>query len=39
MATALINGGPAYLVELDTGAVTNGFELDDAIRGVLDNPD
>jgi len=39
MATALINGGPDYLVELDTGAIIDGFELDDAIRGVLDNPD
>ena len=39
MATALINGGPDYLVELDTGAIIDGFELDDPIRGVLDNPD
>ena len=39
MATALINGGPDYLVELDTGAIVDGFELDDAVRGVLDNPD
>ena len=39
MATALINGGPDYLVELDTGAIVDGFELNDAIRGVLDNPD
>ena len=39
MATALINGGPDYLIELDTGAVVDGFELDDAIRGVLNNPD
>jgi len=37
MATALVNGGPDYLVELDTGAIVNGFELDDPIRGVLDN--
>ena len=39
MATALLNGGPDYLVELDTGAIVDGFELDDATRGVLDNPD
>ena len=39
MATALINGGPDYLVELDTGATVDGFELGDAVRGVLDNPD
>ena len=39
MATALINGGPDYLIELDTGAIVDGFELDDAVRGVLDNPD
>lgn len=39
MATALLNGGPDYLVELDTGAIVDGFELDDATRGVLNNPD
>ena len=39
MATALLNGGPDYLIELDTGAIVDGFELDDAVRGVLDNPD
>jgi len=39
MATALINGGPDYLIELDTGAIVDGFELDDATRGVLNNPD
>jgi hypothetical protein len=37
MATALLNGGPDYIVELDTGAILDGFELDDAIKGVLDN--
>ena len=31
MATALLNGGPDYLIELDTGAIIDGFELDDAI--------
>ena len=39
MATALKNGGPDYLIELDTGAIVDGFELDDAVRGVLNNPD
>jgi len=39
MATALINGGPDYLIELDTGAIVDGFELDDAVRGVLNNSD
>jgi len=39
MATALINGGPDYLIELDTGAIVDGFELDDAVKGVLNNPD
>jgi len=39
MATALLNGGPDYLIELDTGAIVDGFELDDAVRGVLNNPD
>ena len=37
MATALLNGGPDYIIELDTGAILDGFELDDAIKGVLDN--
>jgi len=39
MATTLLNGGPDYLVELDTGAIVDGFELDDPIRGVLNNSD
>jgi hypothetical protein len=39
MATALVNGGPDYIIELDTGAILDGFELDDAVQGVLDNPD
>jgi len=37
MATALVNGGPDYIIELDTGAILDGFELDDVIKGVLDN--
>jgi hypothetical protein len=37
VATALLNGGPDYIIELDTGAILDGFELDDAIKGVLDN--
>ena len=36
MATALLNGGPDYLVELDTGAIVNGFTLDSK-KGKLDN--
>ena len=36
MATALINGGPDYLVELDTGGIVNGFTLDSK-KGKLDN--
>jgi len=37
MATALINGGPDYLVELDTGTIVNGFTLDAPKKGKLDN--
>ena len=38
MAVTVPNAGD-ILVELDTGAIVDGFELDDAIRGVLNNPD
>ena len=38
MAVTVPNAGD-ILVELDTGAIIDGFELDDAIRGVLNNPD
>jgi len=38
MAVTVPNAG-VILVELDTGALLDAFELDDAVRGVLDNPD
>ena len=37
MAVTVPNAG-VILVELDTGALLDAFELDDAVRGVLDNP-
>ena len=38
MATAVVGSGD-YLLEIDTGQIDDAFILDDAVRGVLNNPD